>query len=158
MTMAFAAGQFLTASLLNSTFPPSGSDTQNTLGSTTATAFTATLSGGTACGFAFTAPLSGVVMVYNSSVVDNSDAAQRSYCTFRIRTGGTIGSGTDFWAAADASAIYNLGTADNSYGRAIRVPGLTAGATYNVQQLFRSAVGTATATFLNKHLAVLPVI
>jgi hypothetical protein len=156
--MAFAAGQFLTASLLNNTFPVSVSDTQNTLGTTIATAFTATLTGGTACGFAFTAPLSGVVMVYNNSVVDNSDAAQRSYCTFRLRTGGTVGSGTDVVAALDANAIYNLGTADNSYGRATRVPGLTAGATYNLQQLFRSANAAATATFLNKHLAVLPVI
>jgi hypothetical protein len=150
--MAFA-GQLLTANV----FGVAVSDTEAALGTTTSTTFTATLTGGTACGASFVAPVSGIVIVHNSSVVDSSDAAQRSYCTIQIRAGGTIGSGTVFLAAADANAIYNLGVNDNCYGRALRVTGLTAGATYNCQQLFRSANAAATASFLNKHLIVQPV-
>src|ERR1700754_4777363 len=135
--MAFVAGRRLTADYLNDTFTASASSTQNTLGTTTSTSYTATLTGGTACGVVFVAPASGVVIVHNSSVVDSSDAAQRSYCTFRIKTGGTIGSGTHFLGASHHHPVYNLGTADSDFGKSIRVTGLTPGATYNVQQLFK---------------------
>jgi hypothetical protein len=154
--MAFAAGQFLTASLLNNTFTASDEDTQNTLGSTTSTTFTATLTGGTACGVAFIAPLSGVVLVCNNSFVENTGTA-RSYCTFRLRTGSTIGSGTDIVAAADENSISILGSAgdDMASGRTFRVPGLIPGTNYNVQQLFR--VSGSTGNFAWKRLSVYPV-
>jgi hypothetical protein len=153
--MALRAGHIATTADFASTL----GSTETAIGTTVATAFTATLTGAgaLACGIAFTAPPSGSVIVHNSSVVDSSDAAQRSYCTFRIRTGSTIGSGTDFVAAADVNSIYNLGTSDICVGRAILVTGLTPGSSYNCQQLFRSASGAATATFLNKHLIVQPV-
>lgn len=133
------------------------SDTENTLGTTTSTSYTATLTGGTACGIAFVAPPSGAVLIHNSSVCDNDSTAQRSYCTFRVRTGTTIGSGSDVVAAADANAIYNLGTADNCYGRAIHITGLSPGGDYNVQQLFKTSNAANVATFLSKHLIVQPV-
>lgn len=155
--MTFVAGQFLTASLLNSTWTPSTEDTQNTLGSTTSTTFTATLTGGTACGVTFVAPLSGIVWVFNNCFVENTGAAARAYCTHRVRTGGTIGSGVDVVAAADENAIAAAGGAgdDMASGRAFRVTGLTPGQTYNVQQLFR--VSGSTGNFAWKRLGVEPV-
>lgn len=155
----FAAGQRLTAALLNGIFSPSASDTQNTLGTTLSTTYTATLTGGTACGLTFVAPASGCVMVHNSTVLDSSASAvnRRTYCTFQIKTGGTIGSGTTFTAASDDNAIYNSGDYDIEVGRAIRITGLTPLATYNCQQLFRN--GSAdTATYISKQLAVVPVV
>jgi len=155
--MTFVAGRRLTASYLNNTFTASSSDTQDTSGTTTSTTYTATLTGGTACGCTFVAPLSGVVMVINSlGFVDNT-TTPRSVCTIRIKTGGTIGSGTDFLAAVDANAAAATNVDDKSQTRVKRVPGLTPGATYNVQQLFKVS-SASTATFASKHLAVVPVI
>lgn len=131
------------------------SSTQNTSGSTTSTTYTATLTGGTACGTAFVAPPSGKVIVHNSGFIDNSSTG-RSYMTFRIRTGGTVGSGTDVVAAVDDNAVTCLGTDDLTAGRAIHVTGLTPGTTYNCQQLFKASAGT-TASFSWKHLIVAPV-
>lgn len=153
--MAFSAGARLTATLLNNTFPASASDTQDTQGTTTSLNYTATLTGGTACGCTFVAPLSGVVLIINSlGFVDNS-TTPRSYCTFRIRTGSTIGSGSDVVAALDANAAAAVNVDDKSQNRVIRVPGLTPGATYNVQQLFKVS-SASTGTFASKHLAVVP--
>ncbi|MFI7677866.1 hypothetical protein [Actinophytocola sp. NPDC049390] len=148
--MAFA-GQRLTANVLG----VAESSAETASGSTTSTTYTATLTGGTACGVAFVAPASGTVLVHNSSFVDNSTSG-RSYMTFRIRTGGTIGSGTDVVAAVDDNAVSVLGADDASFGRAVMVEGLTAGATYNCQQLFKASAGT-TATFQWKKLVVQPV-
>lgn len=155
--MAFSAGARLTATLLNNTFPASASDTQDTQGTTTSTTYTATLTGGTACGCTFVAPLSGVVIIVNSlGFVDNS-TTPRSLCTIRVRTGGSIGSGSDVVAALDANACAAVNVDDASQTRVKRVPGLTPGNTYNVQQLFKVS-SASTATFASKHLAVFPAI
>jgi hypothetical protein len=148
--MAFA-GQRLTANVLGVAV----SSTESALGSTTSTSYTATLTGGTACGVAFVAPASGTVIVHNSGLIDNSGTL-RTYCTFRIRTGGTIGSGTDVVAALDANSIANVGVDDVTEGRSIMVTGLTPGATYNCQQLFKVSAAS-TGTFVSKHLAIQPV-
>jgi hypothetical protein len=153
--MAFAGGQLLTAQLLNETFEEDISDTQATQGTTTATAYTATLSGGVACGLVFVAPLSGAVKVFNNATLLNSTTSI-SYCTFRIKTGGTIGSGTDFVGALDINAIYHGGSTVSRHGEGILITGLTPGFIYNIQQLFKITGGASTLTTNNKHLAVAP--
>lgn len=152
----FLAGAILTAQTLNDAFTDSQSDAQDTLGSTTSTGFTATLTGGTACGVAFVAPTSGIVMIFNNSFVENSGTA-RSYCNIRVRTGSSIGSGSDVLASTDETSIAIQGSAgdDAAMGRAFRITGLTPGQSYNVQQLFR--VSGSTGTFAWKRLSVVPV-
>lgn len=128
-------------------------DTQDTSGTTTSTTYTATLTGGTACGVAFVAPFSGKVLIHNSIYCFNgAPLSNFSFGSFRIRTGGTVGSGTDVLTAADTRAVVTNYV--NSQTRTQAVSGLTAGATYNVQQLFR--VDGNTGTFLGKQLIVEP--
>lgn len=155
--VAFLAGAILTAQTLNDVFTDSNSDSQDTLGSTTATSFTATLTGGTACGVSFIAPTSGIVLIANNTFVENTGAAARAYCTIRVRTGSSIGSGSDVLAATDENSIATAGGAgdDGAFGRVFRLTGLTAGQSFNIQQLFR--VSGSTGNFAWKRLSVYPV-
>jgi hypothetical protein len=156
--MAFAGGQRLTAALLNSVLGVTVGDTQTAAGTTTTSAnYTATLTGGTACGVAFVAPASGSVVVHNSAFLTNNSTG-RSYMAFRIGTGSSIGAGTLVRAASDADMVssHDTATLDMTAGRAIVVTGLTPGAAYNCQQQFKTSAGT-TASFSWKHLAVEPV-
>lgn len=126
---------------------------QLTSGTTSSTSYTATLTGGTACGLAFTAPASGKVIILHNCRLSASTTAQLAYSTIRIRTGASIGSGTDVLAADDN---YSVSTKDDfveGKGRSKMQTGLTAGVSYNVQQLYRSSSGAA--TFLGKELIVL---
>ena len=155
--MAFAAGQRLTAQVLNSTFPESVSNTQGTAGTFTSLTYVETMSGGTACGVVFVAPASGKVMVFNTTSLDNSIATGRTLCSFIIRNGGTIGSGTTFLDPADAGAVVSLGADDLTSSRAYPVTGLAPGATYNIRQQFRVNVAS-TGTTSQKNLSVVPVV
>jgi hypothetical protein len=139
--------------VLGADTPPSQSDFQATSGTTTSTTYTATLTGGTACGLVFTAPTSGRVLVCNNTAIVNS-ATQATYCSFAIRAGGSIGSGTVFLSEADGHAILNTTTSNARYGTTRVVEGLTPGSTYNAQQLFR--VAASTGTYVNKSLHVIP--
>lgn len=126
------------------------SDVQSANGTTTSTTFTATLTGGTACGIAFVAPASGVVIIHNSLGLFNT--ADFSICTIEVRTGSTIGSGTVVLAASDDYAIVHKNANLNQFGRATRLPGLTPGGSYNVRQQFR--VPSGTGNFQRKELIV----
>lgn len=130
----------------------SASDVQNAAGTTTSGAYTATLTGGTACGFAFVAPASGRVLIINNCEVQNSAAPALSLCTIRVGTGGTVGAGTDVLAAANENALFSGAQMRGSVTK--RLTGLTGGVTYNVQQRF--AAGGGTATYSNKELIVTP--
>jgi hypothetical protein len=131
----------------------SGSDQQNTLGTTTSTSYTATLTGGTACGLAFVAPPSGIVFVH--SVVDQTiTATAYGFSAIEVRTGGIIGAGGVFLAALDSNALRH---ADPNFVRACvitPVVGLTPGSTYNVRLLHKAASGTLSTQ--NKILALQP--
>jgi hypothetical protein len=167
--VAFSVGQKLTAAQLDN-FSPAGdvvaggkvqattaqtvTDTQNTTGTTTSTTYTATLTGGTACGVVFVAPASGKVMIFNTTQLQAS--AGNAFCTVRVRTGGTVGSGTDQLAASDDDAqIINVAGVLKRATTMIPVSGLTPGSTYNAQGLVRIDVaGTLTTT--RKKLSVAP--
>lgn len=149
MSGLLAAGHKVTATDLAML---ADSDTQNTSGTTTSTSYTATLTGGTACGKAFVAPPSGKVLIINNCYFFHS-AASFAFCTIRLKTGASIGSGTDVIAAADAECLVTGGV--SSQGRGRLVTGLTAGSSYNVQQMFRVDT-SGTGTFVNKQLIVIP--
>ncbi len=155
--MAFVAGMRLTADLLNDTFPEEESDTQNTSGTTTSSTYTATLTGGTACGLTFVAPRSGKVLVTTTADIRNSTTG-RSYCSWIIKTGATIGSGTTFLDGGDNAAASVVGTSGVMSEKTYEVTGLTPGSTYNVRQQFRNNAGGQTGTFERKSLVVQPVI
>jgi hypothetical protein len=156
--MAFAAGQRLTAQLLNSALGATVGDTQATLANfTIATgSYTETFTtSNTPAAVAFVAPTSGIVLIHNRSWLDNSGATARTLMSFVVRTGSTVGSGTTFLAASDARAIHNTSADDIECGATFRVTGLTPGAAYNVRQAGRVTSGTGESQ--NREIIVEPV-
>jgi hypothetical protein len=133
--------------------PGTLSHTQDTPGTTTSTTFTATLTGGTACSLVFTAPASGKILAHNTARLLNSTADGYALCSIQIRTGAVVGSGTLVVTAADTESIRTQDK-DVCSSRPRWLTGLTAGSSYNAQQLFRCVTGTA--TFADKNLIVHP--
>jgi hypothetical protein len=130
--------------------------TQNTSGTTTSTSFTPTLTGGTTCSFTFVAPPSGIIIVHNTTNLSNT-LTSGVLMSFEIRIGAVIGSGTVFQAADDQNTNQSSGVAGVGNRATVSTPvtGLTAGATYNIRQMFRVSAGTG--TFISKRLTVVPV-
>jgi hypothetical protein len=118
-----------------------GADFQTTNGTTGSTTYTATFTGGTACGFAFTAPTSGKVEIFNDSEISNTGGF--TYVTVRVRTGAVVGSGSDVLAAGDENAVFS--TQPLRGGCSVLVTGLVAGNSYNAQQMIRVNASTGTA-------------
>lgn len=148
----FSAGQWFTATALNNARGELKSDTQNTLGSTTSTSFTPTLTGGTTCGLSFTTPTSGKVLIFNTCQV-NAAAGAYAACSFEVRTGATIGSGTIVVGSTFDTAIEAKASTENRM-TATQTLVLTPLTVYNIQQHFVTQSGTS--NFLRKHLVVLP--
>jgi hypothetical protein len=124
-----------------------------TSGTTSSSSYTATLSAGTSPGLSFVAPASGKAKIDYGMVAAASSATQIAYATIRVRTGGTVGSGTDVLdASTDNWAISVAGDLVTGTGRTKLVTGLTAGSTYNVQMLYRSSSGAA--TFVGREVVV----
>lgn len=117
------------------------SDRQSATGTTTSLSFTATLTGGTACGRAFVAPESGAVLIHNTANGFNGGGAQ--FCGYEVREGGVVGSGVLFQSAGDDRALV-FGSNSIAMTHTTHVQGLTPGVTYNVRQLFRVTAGTGT--------------
>src|ERR1044071_5530487 len=124
--MAILGGDPATATQITDELGTSLGDTQNTDGTTTSTTYTSTLTGGTACGFSFVAPPSGKVRIYNNCELNNSGGF--SLCTIRVRTGGTVGSGSDVVAASDNNTLFH--NTNIRLGISVLVTGLAAGSTY----------------------------
>ncbi len=127
---------------------------QNTAGTTASTSFTSTLSGGTACSTTFVAPQSGKVRVHIAALISDATAADLARMGFEVREGAVVGSGTVAWAAGNPYVVGHTGTSSAHVGGSFVVTGLTAGATYNVQQMF--ATGGGTGTYSQKTLSVTP--
>ncbi len=134
---------------------PAQFDEETASGTTGSTSYTATLTGGTACAVVFVAPTSGMVRITNTSRISNSGTAV-TYCSFQLLTGAVVGSGSTILGGSDSHAIlHEAGAAILTRNSVVHyVSGLTAGDTYNCQQLFR--VVATTGTFVNKTLAVEP--
>jgi hypothetical protein len=154
--MAFTAGARLTAQLLNNQFQPLQAHSPLDSGTVTNTSYTQTRSGAAApVGIAFVAPTSGIVRVYWHCAIRNSNAANFGLCALGIRTGGVVGSGTDYVTASDAIALQQTpNTADIHMGMSHPVGGLTPLATYNAVLWFR--VNGNTGTFSRCSIDVVP--
>lgn len=134
----------------------------NASATTNASAYTNTLTGGTANrpGLTFKAPPSGKVLIHWSFYSTHSAVNGFAYMSFEIRAGTTIGSGTSFLAASDVNAIVNRvstgGSDDAQMGSSKLVTGLTPGSDYNIQGMWR-VVTAGTITTLNRRVIVQPV-
>lgn len=132
-------------------------------GTTTNLTFTTTRTGGTSpVGVSFTAPPSGKVLIAWACGLQNGTTGANAYslCTFQIRTGTTIGSGSVVVAGDDNKSlqIHNLNSAngERQLGRTEGYFSLTAGNSYNVSLMFR--VGTNTGTFSRVSVTLIPCI
>jgi hypothetical protein len=129
------------------------SDTQATNGTLTATSYTSSIGAGTACGFTFICPRSGKVKIHYSCEINNTGGY--TFFTPRVRTGSTIGSGSDVFAASDDSAGFH--NTNIRLGAAVLViSGMTPGTTYNCQLVHRVTAGTGTVG--KKHLGLVPIV
>lgn len=144
------AGSIIRA--LDFTEAVTGEQTANS-GTTTSTSFTATLTGATTAQRAFVAPTSGRVKVDWKATLSNS-GANATLCGFEVRSGSVLGSGSVVTAAADAAAVRNDSTVIEGFGTHRLITGLTAGASYNAQLMFRVAAGTG--TFQHLFITVTP--
>lgn len=106
------------------------------------------------CGIAFTACTTGRAEVEFNADLFNDTAAQFTVCSFVVRTGSTVGSGTVFQAASDSRAIVNTGTSPIQAGVTSLVSGLTPGDVYNVRLEHR--VGANIGTLLRRSVIVRP--
>jgi len=128
--------------------------TQNTAGTSISTLYTDSLGAGTACGVAFTAPPSGMVMLfYNCDSFTSTPSF--IYAAPRVGEGSTPGGGAEVVAAADVNAIkHQTNVQTFGLGRSLLVPGLTPGGSYNAQ--LRHRVSAGEGTWANKSLIVQP--
>lgn len=108
---------------------------------------------GTVHGVAFVAPTSGSVWISFGGLVGSNTATLgvRAAMSDYVRTGDTVGSGTDVLTSADDRAIkyYNASTTAGFryvYGSVShKLEGLTPGSTYNVTTVFRAVTGDTAA-------------
>lgn len=148
--MAIAAGNIIYASDL---YMQVVSNADTTARTTTSTSYTTTLSPAQICGVAFVAPPSGKVTIEWGAGVQNGTAPNLAVCSFAIREGSTVGSGTSFQASDDGRAVTSQ--AFVRAGASSTVTGLTPGSTYNVALEHRVA-SAGTGTFSNRSVLVRP--
>lgn len=118
--------------------------------------------GGTTHGVAFVAPTSGSVWIGFGGLVGSNatTVGLRALMSDYVRTGSTVGAGTDVLAASDSRAIkfYKQSTsATTLYGHGSvwhKLDSLTAGDSYNVVTQFRAIQDTAAVD--DRWVAVLP--
>lgn len=146
----FLAGQTLTA--LH--FPPMETNTQDDSYTFTNTTFGVTTTGGTyvTCGTAFVAGASGKALILYGANLDNSGAAATNVGPY-VRTGATVGSGSDVFPAVLNNCVRNVNTDDATFGNMLPLEGLTPGSSYNVRLEHRVSGGTGTAQY--RHVTVI---
>lgn len=113
-------------------------------------------------GVSFVAPTSGSVNVFwGGKLRLNSATGVRVFLAAAVRTGGTVGSGTDV-AGTDEDWALEVGEAAGARLGASRtrpVTGLTAGSTYNVSLWHKNAISVASAgTFMFRDVTVTGVV
>lgn len=150
--MPIAAGNIIYASDLLMTEVDSADATSRT---TTSAGYTTTLSPAQICGVAFTAPPSGKVSIEWGCGVQNGTALNLGVCSFAVRAGSVVGSGTSFQASDDGRSIGSQ--AFINAGRQSTVTGLTPGTVYNVALEHRVNSG-GTGTFSNRTVTVVPLL
>ena len=139
-----------------------GNDTPTTVSDVEAGSYTFTnatygvsTTGGTYadCGVAFTAPTTGRVKISYEGQLSNS-GANGTILSPHVRTGSTVGSGTDVLAASDTTRIFIVGTNGMRAAGFRLLTGLTPGSAYNVRLEHKVTGGTGTA--LHREVMVEP--
>jgi len=122
-------------------------DTQQTASTRTLTTY-ANLTN--LCGFAFTAPPSGIITFLMTARLSINSATSGAALTPWIGTGSTVGSGTEVLAASDLNMLLrqevSSASRDYRFGGHYTHTGLTPGDVYNISMRMRT-VTAGTATF-----------
>ncbi|MER5433889.1 hypothetical protein [Streptomyces sp. NPDC002588] len=122
-------------------------------GTTTSTAYTATLSTGTAFTLAFVAPPSGAVILGLGARISTSGTeTAQAHMSPQITQGSTV-----VWAASDDRSATGSGSLGESVSTQLRMSALTAGTTYTVTAMYRSATSGVTSWFDSHYLRVDPI-
>lgn len=129
------------------------------------TAFTDTayVPGGNPCGISFTAPTSGIVIIFFGVRFQSNTNNVGTIVSVSVRTGSTLGSGTIISGSSDDSAIENVRPVTGGVQSRMQcsrhrlVTGLTPGSIYNVQ-VEHKMVSAGNGTVFYRDVAVLPVI
>jgi len=128
-----------------------------TLGSTTSTSFTNSLTTTGVHGVAFIAPPSGIVQIFGRAGGGNDTVGQYSLLDHEVRQGSTVGSGTVYRATTtDTASVFMSSTSAGQGPLNIvgLVSGMTPGAVYNASLTYACTAGTA--RFNRRYILVRP--
>jgi len=133
--------------------------TTNSTASAIGTSFVNSLSGTGTHGVVFVAPPSGKVDVAGRAVGSNAVASGFVLLDFEIRVGSSIGSGTVFRAANNATAgAFQSDSASQQGGMVTGdvISGLTPGTVYNATLCYAAGAGAQNVLYNRRHIRVLP--
>lgn len=126
-------------------------------GTTTSTSFTNSLTATGIHGVAFIAPPSGRVWVLGRALAGNVNAGAFCHLDVEVRAGSTVGSGSVWRAANNATASAFQSDSASQQGSLTAdclVTGLTPGSAYNAALCY--FVGAGTGSYNRRHITVLP--
>lgn len=155
--MPVAAGQKIRASYFNAV-PVSESDSTVVDGTTTSTSYTNTLTTTGIRGKAFTAPITGNVLILFSALGRHGTSGKSVSVDVEVKTGSTVGSGTLVRGSADITADVeqNAAAGQNLHHTGFAtVTGLTAGASYNACLTYK-LIDAGTGTFSCRNITIVP--
>lgn len=163
MTTAIASGGRQDPAAINAAAnagPPTVSYEMATLGSTTSVTYTATITGSSVAGGTFVCPPSGRVMVLWGTGMFHNTLGSSGWCSWEIRAGASVGSGTVVVAADDSRAVRmkvaHATNNDQQWGWHYPVlSGLTASSTYNIRHMFKNE-GSGTLSIVRQRITVTP--
>lgn len=142
----------LAGGLFSQPFLVSGADTPTTqwaenpaigTGGLTSTTYVATAGGAPLIGVSFVASSNGTALLHFMAQVSNN-GANRTYCSFTLKTGAVLDQGEQVLAADDSRAIMQLGTDARRLGKTLLLTGLEERQQYNVVLKYRVTAGTGT--------------
>lgn len=125
--------------------------------------YTAIPTGGAGVGSArgtFVVPPSGKVMIHNFAGIVALTSGGSLWCSFEIRDGSTIGSGTPRLSGNDSYALRIKGanaTNDVQFGMSYLWDAGTPGSTYNIQQMYKIESSAGGAVASRKRITIVPV-
>lgn len=153
--MALAAGQKLRASDLAT---PSASGVQTDSGTCASATYTGTRTGtSNIAGTAFTAPNSGNIMVLWAAGISITTGGF-VLVSFQVAVGLVVGSGTVVQAPSDNIQVQGTATSETSEATFYPVTGLTPGAAYNIQLMYRIGGGATNSTINRPRVSVMPLL
>jgi hypothetical protein len=118
----------------------------------TTTSTTGDVMGASGAQGTFTAPASGIIEVTVMAELWSSVAGEVAACSFEVREGSTVGSGTVVDAAAITKAALSKSDQGVRSSMAYLVTGLVPGSVYNIATLLFAGASTASAAWARLHV------